>query len=225
MPRQPRSKRSAFRRKGRARRSKATALSNVNRSLQPIANRYVCKQKYGTFITTSALSGQYVFNLNSVFDPDRTGVGHQPMGFDQLAGLYNKYRVIACGWRIQLPLSSGANAYSVGCLPSNDPSIVWNDFGEMTEVSRTKYITQNSGAPAATLSGKIYLPTLFGKTKASYMADDTLAAQVSTSPSELMLLYLQTFSTGTGLATGGINLQVLLEYTVEYFDPKRLLQS
>lgn len=221
MPRPRRSKRPA--RKARARRGQA--LTNVNRSLQPIANRYICKQKYGTFVTTSSLSGQYIFNLNSCFDPDRTGIGHQPMGYDQLAGLYNKYRVISCGWRVQLPLSSGANAYSVGCLPSNDASIVWNDFGEMTEVSRTKYITQNSGAPAATLSGKINLATLVGKTKSQYMSDDTFAANVLTSPSEVMLLYLQTFSTGTGLATGGINLQVLLEFTVEYFDPKRLLQS
>lgn len=37
------------------------------------------------------------FNAAGVFDPDRSGGGHQPMGFDQLMPLYNQYRVLHCG--------------------------------------------------------------------------------------------------------------------------------
>lgn len=43
-----------------------------------------------------ALTGQgssYVFKLNSLHDPDATGVGHQPYGRDQWAAFYNKYYV------------------------------------------------------------------------------------------------------------------------------------
>lgn len=223
MPIRKRAARKPRRRVVRKRRGQA--LATVNRSLQPFANTYIVKQKYGTFITTAPITGQYVFNMNSVFDPDLTGVGHQPYGFDSLASLYNKYRVLSCGWRVQMPLGTSANSYTVGCLPSNDQSIVWNDFGEFVENSRGKYVTQNPGAPASTLSGKVYLPKLFGMTKASYMADDQVAAVVTTSPIEKMLLYLQTFSNTTGLAVAGINLQVLLEFEVQYFDPKRILQS
>ena len=40
------------------------ALTTVNRSLQPFPNRYICKMKYATNVTTSAVTGQYIFNLN-----------------------------------------------------------------------------------------------------------------------------------------------------------------
>jgi len=32
----------------------------------------------------------YVFNLNSLHDPNTSGVGHQPTGFDQLIAIYEQ---------------------------------------------------------------------------------------------------------------------------------------
>jgi len=46
-----------------------------------------------TFNFTSGL-GTYVFSANSLFDPNTTGTGHQPLVFDQLAALYNHYTVL-----------------------------------------------------------------------------------------------------------------------------------
>jgi hypothetical protein len=36
------------------------------------------------------------FSLNSLFDPDETGVGHQPRYFDQWSNFYETYRVNGC---------------------------------------------------------------------------------------------------------------------------------
>ena len=33
--------------------------------------------------------------LNSLFDPNLSGLGHQPRGFDQLMAVYEKYTVVA----------------------------------------------------------------------------------------------------------------------------------
>lgn len=221
------SKKPQARRPRRAPRRRAQATTNVNKSLQPLPNRYICKMKYATTIATDA-SGQYVMNLNSLFDPDRTGsgtVGHQPYGFDNLALIYNRYRVISTGWRIQTPMSSTGVPLTIGCLPSNDPNIIWPRVDVMLENPRAKYITQNPGAPASTLSGKIYIPKLVGRTKAQYMADDSYQANVVNNPTEAALLYIASFASSNGNFAPGFPLQVILEFTVEFFDSKHLLQS
>lgn len=44
----------------------------------------------------SPASGSQVYRLNSLYDPDKSGVGHQPAQFDQLAALYDQYVVLSC---------------------------------------------------------------------------------------------------------------------------------
>lgn len=194
--------------------------TNVNRSLQPIPSRYICKMKYAETVY-SDVTGQYIFNLNSLYDPNRTGVGHQPYGYDPLAQLYNRYRVISCGWRITSP----TNSYrQIGCMPSNDSGITYTTFSEMKENPRAKYIVQATGAQVAVLHGKSYIPALMGRTKAQYMADDNYQATVTSSPAELALLYIQT-STAGDVGEVGAAIQVILEYTVEFFDIKHIVQS
>ena len=144
----------------------------VNRALHPIPQRFITKMKYSEQITTDA-NGQYKFNLNSIYDPNSTGIGHQPYGFDTLATLYNRYRVISCGWRIQVNWTSNNTAQPVlvGAVPANE-SLTFLSLAELRENPRAKYISQNYGAPTVALSGKTYIPSLVGRNKAQYMADD-----------------------------------------------------
>lgn len=49
---------------------------------------------------------EYVFNVNSVYDPDSTGTGHQPRGYDQYAGFYNAYIVRGFSYNIMFRATS-----------------------------------------------------------------------------------------------------------------------
>lgn len=77
-------------------------LSLVSKS-DPFPPEYPCKLRYvervtlSTFGTSSSAFGpEYVMAINNLFDPNFSGGGHQPQGFDQLAALYKRYTVLVC---------------------------------------------------------------------------------------------------------------------------------
>lgn len=68
----------------------------IYRSLGGFPDSVQVKLRYVSFIRLDpapANPAQHLFRCISVFDPDYTGVGHQPMYFDQWAGIYTKYTV------------------------------------------------------------------------------------------------------------------------------------
>lgn len=218
----PRKSKTVPRRKGLKKRSgyKKRTTRLVNNALQPFPQNFICKMKYAADLQTSA-GGRYDINLNSIYDPDRSGAGHQPYGFDNLAIIYNRYRVISCGWRITT--TSGTSAVvQLGCIPTNSGILPVN-FAELKEQPRAKYLIQFPGANAAVLSGKAYIPSLVGRSKAQYMADDRYQALVTADPAESAILQIHTANSSGVLGTNVIN--VILEYTVEFFDVNNVAQS
>lgn len=201
---------------------------NVNRALNPIPQRYICKMKYAdTFtVSTSGISalGTYRFNLNSIFDPNRTGVGHQPYAHDTLATLYNRYRVIKATYAIMGASSNTGYAVTLAALPANEEVTVATG-SEARENPRCRYMTQGFGAPQGKLKGVVHLPSLVGRTKQQYMADDRYQAQFGASPSELAILNIYGGLIGDSSVTNDIVCNIEITYHVECFDVKNLSQS
>jgi len=203
-------------------RKRTTVLKNT--ALAPIAQRYITKLKYSQAVQLN-LGNAYLYqmNLNSLFDPDRTGTGHQPYGFDQLAGLYNRYRVIGCYYTI--------SAYAIGyngpirfaVLPSNDATAGWNSISEVCENPRAKWAIQVPGGQGKVIKGYVSLPSLMGRNNQEYRADDRFQAQVSVSPAELAVLNI---GAGTFLDTSTtVDCVITLHYVCEFFDLKLQTQS
>lgn len=202
------------------RRQKAT----TNRALQPVAQRYICKMKYATTAQLN-LNNAYLYqlNLNSLFDPDRTGTGHQPYMYDQLSGLYNRYRVIGCSYTIfGYPVSSSA-PIRVGALATNDASQIWNNMSDFFENPKAKWTIVVPGGQKTLLKGYVSIPSLMGRNNIEYRSDDRFQAQVSVSPAELAILNI-----GAGTMTDtstDVNLHITMNYVVEFFDIKNQAQS
>lgn len=194
-----------------------TAL--VNRALHPLPQRYITKQKYSTVFPISSLVSMYQFNLNSVYDPDRTGVGHQPYGFDQLAALYNRYRVISCSYVINV--SSGANVRFASIASNETPSVL--SLSDLVERPKAQWKVQPAGANPQYLKGSCYIPSLVGRNKAEYMADDRYQSNITGSPAELALLSIMCRQLDDTAVDAFCS--ITLNYTVEYFDINQLGQS
>jgi len=219
----PLRKKQALRRKRVVRRKgrRGYKTNNNLKSLNPIAQRYICKMKYAETVNTTGAGGFYQFSLNSIFDPNLTGTGHQPYGHDTLATLYNRYRVISCSYRICGNRNN--DTLQLVALPANEP-LTYSTSAEYKENPRCRYITQAPGGEVQWITGKIFIPSLVGRTKAQYMADDRYQAQFGVSPLEAAVLNIASFN-ATDAITGAIPINIELVYTVECFDVKNLAQS
>lgn len=69
---------------------------------------------------TAAYAGQHLYSLNSVFDPDITGTGTQPVGFDQWSAFYNRYRVDKVRVEVDYSNLSTISATDVLLIANND---------------------------------------------------------------------------------------------------------
>lgn len=215
----------------RRRRGGKRSVTLANRSaLAPIPARYITKMKYAeSFVLTGTGLRTQQMNLNSLFDPNRSGLGHQPYGFDQLCGpsgsaLYNRYRVFKVDYVVVVANDTYNIHYAV--LNSNDASPPIGSVSEARENPRCQYKCQNPGGTLKTITGSISLPSLMGRTKAQYMASDNYQSQYNTSPSELavMNIYAQGLNDDVGVSMSH-TVNVLLTYHVELFDPHVLDQS
>lgn len=219
-------KRKYIKRKGgkRYRPKRKITVSALN-TVGPLPPRYLTTMKYSETFSLNTINGyQYKYNLNSLWDPNRSGVGHQPYGFDQLATLYNRYRVISTSFVLDgIQSDSPGTNIRLACQPSNE-DITYANLSAMCEAPRTRFVVQGAqGAPLKTLKGKINLASLMGRTKTDYMADDRYSADVNQSPAEFAVLNIMSGTLNDGGAT--VNVVITMEFTVEWYDIRQVAQS
>jgi len=209
-------KKRTIRRKRIYRKRRGTpTIRNVGNS--PLAQRFLTKMKYGERLSiTTGVGDQptdYIFNMNSIFDPNRTGTGHQPFGHDTMAQLYNRYRVYKMDYKVICePNSLGGN---VTVIPNNNVnSLTGSDSGYIMELPRAKTRLINLDGPT-TISGTCNIAAINGSTSAAYKADDRFQALFANSPTELLGLHIVV----TNQVAGQSTFEVILNYHVELFDP------
>lgn len=212
--------------KRRFKRTNQTTL--FNRSVNDvIARRFITRLKYcdsGTISPTIAGSDTDLFNLNSIYDPDRTHAGHQPKGRDQLSVLYQRYRVFAASWKVQFHkvLDEDVTFY---VLPQNSASTLINSpLSAIAELaySKTKVAKRDAGS---LFTGFMSLPKLTGQTPSQYKAGTEYQGQsMDMSPTEIMTLAVGAFSHASA-PSDVHNYDIEIVYHVELFDPITLGQS
>jgi hypothetical protein len=186
-------------------------------------HRYVTLRYTETIATTLATvtAVAQVFNLNSVFAPNRTGgaTAHQAYGFDQLSPLYNRYRVLRTLWRCVFAPSSLAYhlcVFPLNALLSVAPTTAIL-FDVACEQQQAQVWDQGSSGQSKMITGEIALNQLAGTTRAEYLADDRYEANVGASPAEVMVLYIVLYNPNASSIT--MQYSVELEFEVDFHDP------
>jgi hypothetical protein len=170
----------------------------------------------------SGLLTNHQFRLNSVFDPDYTASGHQPMSFDQWGAFYNHYVVLGCTWELSA-ISSGGSGTLFGAYVSDDVTVpssllTWVELGAQSLMANT-YM----GEPVV-LKGNIDIGDFLNRDRAAMSSDpDLRGLTTGTNPAEVVFLNVavQNFS----LASHASQVCLRLVYDVMLLEPRDLTAS
>lgn len=217
------------RRAGKANGFKTTTTLSMTAPVRP--DRLLVKLPYSSALsstlTTGGVGSSYNWNLNSIYDPDRTGVGHQPLGHDQWAVFYQQYRVYGVTYDIELTNMNADSTIQGGLAISPAAFGGWTDQAvlEQPHIRKFQLANSSSGRNQARLRGYVSLPQIRGQTTAEYKADYTNnAATMNNSPTALVCLNVLMRSLNTG-TTPAVYWTCKLMYHTELFQPPPVLLS
>jgi hypothetical protein len=171
--------------------------------------------------TTANLATVNSYRLNSIYDPDYTGAGHQPLGFDQYAALYGKYLVIGARWHVQYYHTGSTSVLLASCKPSSSSSAP-SSAETLAELpgGGTSLIPQ-SGGPITNLRGSWSAQKWFGTDP--YNSDD-FRSVVTDNPFAQVYLHAG-IGTITSHSAATIVVRVRIMYDVVFMAPQQLTAS
>lgn len=205
------------------RRYRPHVLRNV-RNPGGLSNKAIVKLRYvdNRILNSTAIAlGRYVYSCNNCYDPDYSGTGHQPLGYDEWSQLYTYYKVL--GAKITINAVNGTGEPQIiHLLRQDDPA----PTGGMTALMEQPYgkwvaLAGSLGGRSNTVlrhtySARKQFPNLY--------RDDSLRANIGSSPAEQMYWVISTQRTDAA-GTADMAISVNIEYIVEFSVPKVLVQS
>lgn len=139
---------------------------------------------------TTSLAFDYLFNLNSIFDPNRSGTGHQPQAHDQWATFYNRYRVDKIHCKLLPCGSTSTHGQRFTIFPSNSTTGI-TAYDQATEMPYAKSaVCITTGSTRGSLIATYDLATIAGVNKTIYQSDDRYQAAFGSSPTEALCLHV-----------------------------------
>lgn len=194
----------------------------IQRSIPLFSARTTKRLRYSTNIQLASTSGavtSYVFAANGLFDPDVTGTGHQPMGFDEMMVYYNHYTVAQA--RLQAVCK---------CVSSTKMTVGIKYDGAATPVTVVDRLVEDG----ASVIEYLELGTTMGSTKRLEMgldiarvqgisrkaltADTSLRGTSSANPSELSYFHVQVWDAAG--QSGTVNIDIIIDFVAIFTEPR-----
>lgn len=160
-----------------------------------------------------------MLRVNSLWDPDYTGTGHQPLGRDELAARYKSYRVDGALIRATFYSSASGNNIAATCGIGMDKDYNLHstaDYNALVEHQRGKYqkLLLPNSREKVVLTAK-YNRSVFWKKKDAKDEDQT--ADFGNSPTDVA--YAQLWIAAQAALTSAIRVDFELWQRVRVFEP------
>ena len=215
------------RRKGRRRRKRSTDVYQP-RSRLPLGEKFVFKTRYFTAnlsLTTGAIGGNAatsVFRANSLYDPFLSGLGHQPLGFDQIMPFYDHYCVIGAKIKVVFTNESEFRSPHIGVTLKDKPDVE-SDLRVIIENGQGAYgqLQGENGSGQKALTASYSAKRMFG---GNPLANEDIKGQQGTNPTDGAYFHIWVASDSLVLPVT-VDYTVQIEYTAILTEPKQLQLS
>lgn len=203
----------------RRRAYRSNVLSGMPKT-RKISMRYVDQI---SMTSTSGSLASYVFRANSIYDPNYTSTGHQPMGYDQWAVLYNHYVVIGARLSARfIPNAASTAPCAMGTYLTDGTAVPYTTPSEFIEAKRGNYKIFKATDRAVSLRQN------YSAKKQYNLADvkdnvGRVGAAMDTNPSDEAFFNIW-FDAIDG-STSTCEVIVTIDYIVLYSEPKDMPQS
>lgn len=188
--------------------------------------RVTKKLRYATSATLSCsavgtVSGR-VFVANGLFDPDYTGTGHQPMGFDQMMLSYDHYYVTAS--KIEV-LFKNISASTINVAIRTDADVVITSSADtllesgmlMSETLEAK----STYGSAKRLQSAVSIRKFQGVDDVLDVVE--LRGTIAANPVEGTFFHIVTWD--PTLNGGSVSIEVIMEFTATFTEPRMITPS
>lgn len=181
------------------------------------------KLKYSDTFTLAPGIGSnavQVFSCNGIFDPDITGVGHQPRGFDEWMAMYDHYVVTGAHIRVRVTTAAGSGDQVFGIALKDSASVHFTPLTDYTETSYTKnlFLQGATNSSSKTLSYSANVGRFLGRK--SPMSDPELKGTVLANPVEQMYFHVYANAPFVAGVPSPICCTADITYTVSLIEPK-----
>lgn len=171
----------------------------------------------------STLPVSHIFSVNGLFDPDVTGIGTQPVGFDQMTPLFDHYTVIYANVTIDFVASGQASGTgAVVGVRVQDNTATSTDVMLLTTGDATTGIV-SPAEDRVQLTRSVNLSKFLGRPH--ILSEDDCRGSSTSNPQEQAFFQVFAFPFPSGGNIPLINTFVRIDYVAIWTEPRSLGES
>jgi hypothetical protein len=173
--------------------------------------------------STSGAVASYVFSANGLYDPNITGTGHQPAGFDQMMLSYEHYTVIRSRLFVTARnISGNVNpTFAVSVRAGTTATTLYEQIVEDGACQISRLMGANIYGSMVQVRADADIAQWQGI--ANVLMHEELAGSVAANPAEQTYYHLQAWDANND--TASVRCDVTIEYEAWFTEPRSLTQS
>lgn len=182
----------------------------------------------GLTAPTSGNVVTYFFSANGIFDPNITGTGHQPIGFDQMMLFFEQATVLRSMIEVTFNIGPGLTVQcGVALFPdasalTNPQQLVENGLLRFKPITSGSSTFQNQLARTKVRLGCDVMKYFSRPTYQSMLNDDNLYCTAAANPVEQVYFGIVVWQISPdGSTTTTVGFDVTLSYDVIYWEPRK----